>query len=154
MGATESLHSLHRDVMRDELEMLETALVETQQRPIDFDNEASAGAHLALNTLRNAYYHCQSSRRRGGLRRATVEKFVCTGARPSVSVVRFDADVMDIDTRQLVSTVDLPKKRVPADLRTPAPPTALLFAHKLGRTKKHGDENRGSALRIVIGKKK
>ncbi len=118
--------------MREELEILEMALTETQ-RPIDYDDEASAGAHLTLNTLRNAYYHCQSSRR-GRLRSAAVEKFVCTGARPSVSAVRFDADVLDIDTRQVVGTVDIPKQAI------------------IKNTKRQRDEDIPAALRIVVAK--
>ena len=153
MGATASKSQLQ---LRDEIEVLETALVATQ-RPIDFDDEASAGAHSALNTMRNAYYHRQSSRCRR-LRSAAVKKFVCKGGRLSASAVRFDADVMDIDTRELLTlpptSVDLPLKRVPADLCAPAPPTAFLFARKLCRTRQHGNEYRGNALRIVVAKQK
>ena len=123
MGATTSRSE---QILRDDIATLEASLVATQ-RPIDFDNEQSATAHSALNTLKNAYYHRQSSRV-GRLRSAAVAKFVCTGARSSAAEVRFEPHAMDIDSYQLLPLrcdhkgLQLPKERVPTGMCAPAPP--------------------------------
>ena len=151
MGATTSRSE---QILRDDIATLEASLVATQ-RPIDFDNEQSATAHSALNTLKNAYYHRQSSRV-GRLRSAAVAKFVCTGARSSAAEVRFEPHAMDIDSYQLLPLrcdhkgLQLPKERVPTGMCAPAPPApppAFFFSRKPCCEEQHGVEKHDDALR-------